>query len=169
MVTEIGIVRSPYTDRLHTPVQSSLNTGVTAELHVHPRHRIALDGLDGFDHAWLLSWLGDPDDDAGRPLRNVPFLLRRAPQLIGAFASRTPTRPTPIGLHLVRVVDVDLATGVLSFAGVDLTDGTAVVDVKPYVPAFDRTPEVGRSGWYEQIDLLEGATPASLEPPVGDA
>ena len=95
-------------------------------------------------------------------LRQVPFLLRRQPREIGILATRGPRRINPIGLSLVRVLEVGRTT--VSFAGVDLVDGTPVVDIKPFVVRFDRPGGDIRCGWFDTVELDDGATPASLDP-----
>jgi tRNA-Thr(GGU) m(6)t(6)A37 methyltransferase TsaA len=159
----IGVVRSSRTDLAHTPVQSSLNADEIGTIELNPAYADGLDGLAEFDHAWLLTWLDRNDRRVPPPMRQVPFLLRRQPKEVGVFATRGPRRVNPLGLSLIRVVEVSGA--VVRFGGVDLVDGTPVVDLKPYVSALDRPPGVQRCGWFDQITLPLGATPASLDPP----
>jgi len=71
----------------------------------------------------------------------VPF-LDKTPH--GVFATRAPRRPNAIGLSILRLVAVDGTT--LTVEDVDILDGTPVLDIKPYVPAFDAYPDE-RSGW----------------------
>lgn len=162
----IGTVRTAYTDRAHTPVQSSLNPSDVGRVVLAEPYRNGLDGLAGFDFAWLLTWLApDPADPVPPTMRQVPFLLASAPRPIGLFAMRGPRRPNPIGLHLVRVVR--LHEDGFEFAGVDMLDGTPVLDVKPYVAALDTPPGTAldapvRSGWFDTADLSAAHTPASL-------
>jgi tRNA-Thr(GGU) m(6)t(6)A37 methyltransferase TsaA len=162
----IGVVRSARTDPAYTPVQSSLNPDEDAAVHIDAAFADGLDGLDGFDYAWLLTWLARPDDPPARsaPLRHVPFLLRRQPREIGIFATRGPRRINPIGLSLIRVLEV--SGSIVRFSGVDVVDRTPVVDLKPYVTAFDRPPTAPRCGWLDEVTLPVGATPASLRPPT---
>ena len=164
----IGVVRSAHTDPAHTPVQSGLNPDEEAALEIDDAYADGLDGLAEFDFAWLLTWLGGSPQDAGGavPLRQVPYLLRSQPKEIGIFATRGPRRVNPIGLSLIRVLGVTGAN--VRFSGVDLVDGTPVIDVKPYVTAFDRPPTVIRCGWFDDVALPMGATPASLERPPPD-
>ena len=84
---------------------------------------------------------------------------------MGIFAMRGPRRPSPIGLSLVRIVAVTDAG--LTFAGVDMVDGTPLLDLKPYVTAFDRPDGEVRCGWFDETDLPTGATPASLREQPG--
>jgi tRNA-Thr(GGU) m(6)t(6)A37 methyltransferase TsaA len=65
----------------------------------------------------------------------------------GLFATRTPRRPNPIGFSVVRLDDVTGAT--LTIAGVDMLDGTPILDIKPYVPGIDAREEC-RIGWLEE-------------------
>lgn len=77
---------------------------------------------------------------------------------MGVFATRGPRRVNPIGLSLIQLLQV---TGqVIRFAGVDLLDGTPVIDVKPYVTRFDRPPGDPRCGWFDEITITDGSTPA---------
>jgi len=158
-VTSIGVVRSPYTVRDDTPLQSGLNSDVRAVVEVDPAYADALEGLDGFDYAWLLTWL-DHEAHASPAMRQVPSFLQREGREIGLFAMRGPRRINPVGLSLVRVVEV--APPNLTFAGVDLLDGTVVIDIKPYVTAFDAPPSTPRCGWFDEVDLPASATRRSL-------
>jgi tRNA (adenine37-N6)-methyltransferase len=76
------------------------------------------------------------------------------------FATRGPRRVNPVGLSLVRLLPAD--GRVVRFAGVDLVDGTPIVDIKPYVVPFDRPDGVPRSGWIDGLDLTEDITPRGL-------
>jgi tRNA-Thr(GGU) m(6)t(6)A37 methyltransferase TsaA len=159
----IGVVRSSYTETESTPIQARLNSGEEATVEIAPEYAPGLDGLEGFDYVWLLTWLHWPRADAGPPLlRHTPFLLRRQRRQMGIFATRGPRRVNPIGLSLVRLVAV--SGPVIRFAGVDLIDGTPVLDVKPYVTRFDRPPGEPRCGWFDGIDISDGATPGGLAP-----
>jgi tRNA (adenine37-N6)-methyltransferase len=159
----IGTIRSQYTDTEHTPIQARLNVAAEALIEVDPRYADGLDGLAGFDFGWLLTWLHRPRD-ADRPprLRHVPFLLRAQQRQIGIFATRGPRRVNPIGLSLVRLASVDGTT--VRFSGVDLIDGTPVLDIKPYVTRFDRPPGEPSCGWFDEIPIIDGSTPAGLGP-----
>ena len=75
----------------------------------------------------------------------VPAFLDDEPR--GTFATRSPRRPNPIGLSLVAIQQVEPAAIVV--AGLDLLDGTPILDVKPYVPLFDRPEGAIRHGWFE--------------------
>jgi tRNA-Thr(GGU) m(6)t(6)A37 methyltransferase TsaA len=160
----IGVVRTGRHELENTPIQAGLNRAEHGTVEITTEFADGLDGLDGFDYAWLITWLDRPDQPERPPrLRHVPFLLRSQGREVGIFATRGPRRVNPVGLSLVKLIDV---TGTqITFAGVDLLDGTPVLDLKPYVTRFDRPPGEPRCGWFNQVALPEGATPAKLGPP----
>lgn len=146
----IGHVRTRYAERRSTPTQAPYNAAETAELVVLAEFAAGLRGLEGFDYAWLLAWF---DRLAGEPPRieEVPHPLGGTGQSFGAFATRSPARPNNIGLSRVRILGVEGDR--VRFAGVDLMDGTPVLDVKPFMPAVDIPPEgrAVRSGWTDRL------------------
>ena len=126
----IGVVRSPYATLDDMPLQTVAAPDVEARVELIPAVHGALLDLDGFSHLWLLVHLHV--GDGWRPVV-VPY-LDTVPH--GVLATRSPRRPNPIGLSLVELATVEPA--VLHVRGIDLLDGTPVLDVKPYVPLFDR-------------------------------
>jgi tRNA (adenine37-N6)-methyltransferase len=158
----IGVVRTAHAELATTPIQAGLNRAEQGTLEVADTYAEGLDGLEGFGYAWLLTWLHGPGEPAGHPpLRQVPFLLRSRPRRVGIFATRGPRRVNPIGLSLVQVLEV--TGGTVRFAGVDLVDGTPVIDIKPYVARFDRPPGDPPCGWFDEVTISDGATPAGLD------
>jgi tRNA-Thr(GGU) m(6)t(6)A37 methyltransferase TsaA len=160
--TVIGIVRTGRATPENTPIQAALNRAERGTIEIDPRYQDGLEGLDGFSHAWLLSWLHRPHDTTAGPvpLRQVPFLLRPQQRKIGVFATRGPRRVNPLGLSLIELIEV--AGTIVHFAGVDLIDGTPVIDLKPYVGRFDRPAGEPRNGWFDQVTIEEEITPADL-------
>ena len=160
----IGVVRTAHMEPVTTPIQAELNRAEHGTIEIDDRYREGLDGLAEFDYAWLLTWLHrqtEPGDTP--PLRQVPFLLRAQQRQKGIFATRGPRRINPIGLSLIRLLDVAGLT--IRFAGVDLVDSTPVVDLKPYVTRFDQPAGDPRCGWFDHVTISEGITPAELTPP----
>ncbi|MGE3285247.1 MAG: tRNA (N6-threonylcarbamoyladenosine(37)-N6)-methyltransferase TrmO [Pseudonocardia sp.] len=151
----IGHVRSARTDPATTPIQSLRNPAEEAAVEMLPDYAAGLDGLAEFDHAWLLTWLGGAPPPA-EDLRVVPFLLGHTGERVGVFATRHPARPNPIGLSVVRLLRIEGHH--LHFAGVDLCDGTPVLDVKPWeqhldIPRYAEGPDAVaaiRGGWYHR-------------------
>lgn len=78
------------------------------------------------------------------------------------FATRAPNRPSPIGLTCVALGGVDVAAGVVHVRGIDLLDGTPIVDIKPYLPQVDAWPDAGH-GWLEPY-LRAGVEPRLKKP-----
>jgi tRNA (adenine37-N6)-methyltransferase len=136
----IGVVRSPYAALDGMPLQTVASPEVEATVALHERVHGVLRDLDGFSHLWLIVHLHRVD---GWAPEVVPFLDEDRPR--GVLATRSPRHPNPIGLSLVELVAVE--AGALRIRGVDLLDGTPVLDVKPYVPLFDARENV-RTGWF---------------------
>lgn len=168
----VGRVVSAFTDASLTPIQAQRDRHSPGRVHVDAAYRSGLAGLSGFDYVFLVTYLDRPPPSHADPetWSVVPFLLGRTPRAVGTFATRHPLRPNPIGLSLVRVTGVD-ADG-FDFGGVDLLDGTPVLDIKPWVPAFDtpQPPESRvRTGWYDEAVLGQtGTSPAELGSPSGE-
>ena len=135
----IGHVRSPFTTLEGMPLQTVAATGVAGSVVLEDEFAPALRDLAGFSHAWLIVDLHRAQ--ASDATTALPF-LDGEPR--GVFATRAPRRPNPLGLSLVEVVRIEGPTIVID--GVDLVDGTPVLDVKPYVPLFDAR-ETERVGW----------------------
>jgi tRNA-Thr(GGU) m(6)t(6)A37 methyltransferase TsaA len=107
---------------------------------IHVRWRQGLADLAGFERVWLLWW-------ADRALPGTPLVRPfRDDRERGVFATRSPTRPNPIGMSCVRLLAVE--DDRFAFAGVDMLDGTPLIDIKPYVWRWDAFPGI-RSGWYD--------------------
>jgi tRNA (adenine37-N6)-methyltransferase len=154
----IGVVRSDHHDLENTPIQAGVNRAEQAVIEIDPKFADGLAELTGFDCAWMLTWLHRHEGAGRPPLRQVPFLLRSQQRKIGIFATRGPRRINPIGLSLIQILDV---TGTsVTFAGVDVVDGTPVIDLKPYVTRFDRPAGDPRCGWFDQVSIDERDTSA---------
>ena len=136
--TPIGIVRSPFRDPRNMPIQPLGARGVRGTVELDPACAAGLKDLAGFSRIILLYHFHRSE---GYALEVVPF-LDKTPH--GVFATRAPRRPNALGLSILKLVAVDGAT--LTIEDVDILDGTPVVDIKPYVPAFDAYPDE-RSGW----------------------
>ena len=157
-------MRTAHTELATTPIQAGLNRAEHGAIEIADSYWEGLDGLADFDYAWLLTWLHElAEPGCDPPLRQVPFLLRAQQRKMGIFATRGPKRINPIGLSLIQLLDV---TGTaIRFAGVDLLDGTPVIDLKPYVTRFDRPAGDARCGWFDHVPISDGVTPAQLSHP----
>ena len=153
--TEIGRVASPFRERFGIPRQAALIPNAIARVVFTADVRDALEGLDGFSHAWLLYRFHTIAPDHAKAKVRPPRL--DGATRVGALATRSPHRPNPIGLSLVEIVsvDVDAAEPTLRFRGCDLLDQTPILDVKPYVEYADRPQTPVRSGWLGDVPRPE--------------
>ena len=139
-LSPIGIINTPYKSIEGMPIQPAGASGVEGRIEVFEEFAAGLEDLDGFSHVILLYQF---HESSGYDLSIVPFLDDKPH---GLFATRAPRRPNPIGLAIVRLNRVANAT--LQISNVDMLDGTPLLDIKPYVPAFDQ-PGEARAGWIE--------------------
>lgn len=135
----IGVIRSPFTDRRKTPIQPSRSQAI-GQVEIFPQFIEGLQDVEGFSHIFLLYVF---HRSSGYTLQVKPFL---DDQMRGLFATRYPCRPNPIGLSVVRLLARH--ANELEIEGVDVLDGTPLLDIKPYMPEFDIRKDV-RSGWYD--------------------
>jgi tRNA-Thr(GGU) m(6)t(6)A37 methyltransferase TsaA len=142
----IGWVRSPYRRRFGTPQQASaVDSDSEATLELDPTRvpEAAVRDLAGVERLWVLSYL-DRSGTWGALVRPP-----RGPRVRRSlFATRSPDRPNPIGLSAVQLLRIEGLT--LHVRGVDLLDGTPILDLKPYIPYADAFPE-SRAGWIDEI------------------
>ena len=135
----IGVIHSPFTDKAQTPIQPTRSQAV-GTVEIYPEFTGGLQDLEGFSHIILLYIFHQSE---GFTLQVKPFL---DDQDHGLFATRHPCRPNPIGLS---IVELQAKRGnELEIKGVDVLDGTPLLDIKPYIPDFDIQERV-RTGWYE--------------------
>ncbi|NJD39924.1 MAG: tRNA (N6-threonylcarbamoyladenosine(37)-N6)-methyltransferase TrmO [Geobacter sp.] len=154
----IGILRSPYTRRIDAPHQSTVVQGTESGVPVLATLELAawldeqvLQDLAGFERIWLLfafhlseGWKNTVKPPRGGPKR-------------GVLATRSPHRPNGIGLSAVELLKVEGHT--LQLRGVDLLDGTPVLDIKPYIPYADAFPG-SKAGWIDELDAEQGRNSA---------
>ena len=125
----IGTIRTPHDTRV--PRQGGRRLDMEGEVIVRSEYREGLADLEGFSHLVLLFWLHRSE---GYSLEVTPH-LDTEPR--GLFSTRSPRRPNPIGLTVVRLLEVNAGEGRLKVAGVDMLDGTPLLDIKPHVPSWD--------------------------------
>jgi len=139
----IGRIQSCFTEKFGIPRQPGLVPEARAVLEILPPYDRpeAFRGLATFSHIWLLFVFHGLDRDKWRPTVRPPRLGGN--QRVGVFASRSGFRPNPIGQSVVALLDVrsENSTITLHLGGVDLLDGTPVLDIKPYVPYSDSIPQ----------------------------
>ncbi|MGE3261592.1 MAG: tRNA (N6-threonylcarbamoyladenosine(37)-N6)-methyltransferase TrmO [Bacteriovoracia bacterium] len=144
----IGFVSTCFKEKFGTPRQSLLVSEAKGilKLNPDPLYPDALNQLEGFSHVWLVFVFHQHLGQAWRPKISPP---RLEIDKVGVFASRAPHRPNPIGISAVKLDRIDLSAegGIeVHLSGVDLLDGTPVLDIKPYIPYADSIPEA-IAGW----------------------
>ncbi len=136
----IAHIRSLFADKFGVPRQGNLAPHVISEIVFEPQFRNpdCIRGIEGFSHLWLI-WDFHCNENAGwSPTVRPPRLGGNT--RVGVFATRSPFRPNPLGLSVVKLISVD-AGPVLRVSGADMVDGTPIYDIKPYVPYADSIPE----------------------------
>lgn len=134
----IGIIHSPFKESKGTPIQPASAKGIKGTIEIFPEYAEGLKDLEGFSHIILIYHfhLSKPPS-----LMVQPFLEKA---LHGVFATRSPSRPNPIGISTVKLLSVE--NHVLFVENLDIIDGTPLLDIKPYVPEFDKK-EIVKIGW----------------------
>jgi tRNA (adenine37-N6)-methyltransferase len=137
----IGVIRTPYKMAVGTPIQTVYGKGIEGDVIIDEEYEPALTDIEGFERLWLVYWM----DRAG-PFKPhvVPY---RDDREHGLFATRSPCRPNPIGMSVVRLLGRQ--GRILRVADLDMLDETPLIDIKPYVLIFDvHVPSA--AGWLEQ-------------------
>ena len=135
----IGTIHSPFSEVLGMPIQTVGARGIAGSIEILPEYAAGLKDVEGFSHLILIYHL---HLIRGFALEVTPFLDVHTH---GIFATRSPHRPNPIGLSVVRLVRAE--SNVIHIEDVDILDGTPLLDLKPYVPAFD-SHLADHIGWF---------------------
>jgi tRNA (adenine37-N6)-methyltransferase len=140
----IGLVRSPFAERMSAPRQPRAAERVqgTLELYRDAGFEHALEDLQSFRFIWVLFWFHK--NQTFRPKVLPPRSDRRR----GVFSTRSPYRPNPIGMSAVELLGIEKLT--LRVQGLDILDGTPILDLKPYVPYTDSIPGAD-NGWLDEV------------------
>ncbi len=141
----IGVVRSPFRELAETPRQPRVAEDVAGVIELYPGRGFedAIADLAQLTHVWVLFWFHR--SEGWRPKVKPPRDDRKR----GVFATRAPHRPNPIGLSVMRIERVEGLS--VHVRGVDVVDGTPVLDLKPYLAYTDAVPDAGH-GWLEVAD-----------------
>jgi len=141
IVKPIGIIHTPFKEPKGTPIQPTGARDIEGTVEVFPDYADGLRDLDGFSHLYLLFYCHLSKEHS---LLVKPFL---DDSLHGVFATRSPSRPNPIGMSIVRLTKIE--RNLLQIRDVDMVDGTPLLDIKPYIPDVDNRETV-RIGWLEK-------------------
>ena len=154
----IGVVRTAASTKVEAPRQPRASEGAVGTIELFPQRNFehALEDLAGWERLWVVFWFHL--NPGWRPKVRPP---RSSSGRKGVFATRSPHRPNPLGLSVVRLERVDGLT--LHILDVDMVDGTPVLDIKPYVPYTDAWP-TARSGWLDDLPGRADATDRGTTP-----
>ncbi len=140
----IGEIHTPFREAAGTPIQTVYGQDIQGRIELKESYAAALDDIEGFERLWLIYWM---DRVGAYKPKIVPYRDNREH---GLFATRSPSRPNPIGMSVVRLLRREGST--LYVLDMDILDGTKLLDIKPYVPAFDSHP-VSRAGWVDNAGV----------------
>ncbi len=136
---QIGVVHSPFKTKEETPIQP-FKSGATGEVEVFKDFAEGLEGIEQFSHVILVYYFHKIKDER---LKVKPYLENK---IHGVYATRHPHRPNHLGVSVVDLVKRE--KNILVVKHIDILDGTPLLDIKPYISAFDKRENV-RNGWLE--------------------
>ncbi|RLB56756.1 MAG: tRNA (N6-threonylcarbamoyladenosine(37)-N6)-methyltransferase TrmO [Deltaproteobacteria bacterium] len=156
--TPIGVAKTPFTERADAPRQPRAAEGVSGQIVLYSGkgYEDALADIEQWDYLWVLFVF---DRNVGRPFR-PKVLPPRSETKRGVFATRSPHRPNPIGMSVVRLESVHGLT--LNIRDLDILDGSPILDIKPYLAWSDAIPGAS-AGW---LDAPAGGTEGRPDDPA---
>jgi tRNA-Thr(GGU) m(6)t(6)A37 methyltransferase TsaA len=145
-IAPIGLIHTPFKQATGTPIQGVAGKCAEGIVELQAEYVEGLRDLAEFERVWLIYFL-DRASDAQIVVQPYMDVAVR-----GIFATRSPARPNYIGISVVRLLSIEKNR--LLVADVDMLDGTPLLDIKPYVPAFDSFAP-SREGWYANKSAAE--------------
>ncbi len=146
-IRPIAVIHTDFTDKFGIPRQSGRVPELKGTIVMEPEYRVpeAFRGIEDYSHLWLLFDFSASHRETWSPTVRPPRLGGN--QRVGVFATRSPFRPNPIGLSCVKLDGICFTDEgpVLQVSGVDLLDGTPILDIKPYLPYTDSIPAASGS------------------------
>ncbi len=138
---QIATIKSPFNKLDNMPIQPRGAKDIIATIEFKKEFQEGLKDLDGFSHVYLIYYFHKVKE---HKLQVVPFNdLTNHPR--GVFSTRTPMHPNSIGLSVVELVSVK--DNIVTIKGIDILDGTPLLDIKPYIENFDKIEGDTKSGW----------------------
>ncbi|MFX1366156.1 MAG: tRNA (N6-threonylcarbamoyladenosine(37)-N6)-methyltransferase TrmO [Promethearchaeota archaeon] len=134
----IGIIHTPFKTLKSIPIQSVMSNQ-QGTIEIFHKFKSSLKDLLGFSHIYSLYFFDMVKLPV--PLQSKPFLDN---DVKGVFATRTPFRPNPIGISILKILDIK--ENIIEVNNVDILDGTPILDLKPYIPQFDNV-KTKKIGW----------------------
>ena len=136
----IGFIKTPYKNKEGMPIQPTGAQGVKGTIEIEAEYTEGLKDLDGFSHIILIYHF---HLSKTYELSIKPFM---DDNLHGIFSTRAPKRPNPIGLTVVKLVEIK--DNLVHIENIDVIDGTPLIDIKPFIPDVD-SPDVQKLGWLQ--------------------
>ncbi len=142
-IKPIARIHTDFSEKFGVPRQAGLAPSLTGKIVFEPEYRNvrAVRELDGFSHIWLIWEFSQCSDSKFSPTVRPPRLGGN--RRVGVFASRSPFRPNRLGLSCVKIEKIETdgeKAPIITVSGVDMTDGTPIYDIKPYIPIADCIP-----------------------------
>lgn len=142
-IKPIARIYTDFSEKFGVPRQAGLAPSLTGKIVFEPEYRNvrAVKELDGFSHIWLIWEFPQCSDSKFSPTVRPPRLGGN--RRVGVFASRSPFRPNRLGLSCVKIEKIETGgenAPIITVSGVDMTDGTPIYDIKPYIPIADCIP-----------------------------
>lgn len=168
-ITPVAYIRNGFTDKFGIPRQPLRDSRIESRIVFCEPFRVpeALRGIEGYSHLWLLWGFHNNRRTQWSPTVRPPRLGGN--QRVGVFATRSPVRPNPIGLTVIRLLRVEKGREgyELIISGADMQDGTPVYDIKPYIAYADAVPDA-RCGFVDEVEfpLLEVVWPDDIRSSV---
>jgi len=141
LLKQIATIKSPFNNLENMPVQPRGAKDIVATIEFKKEFQDGLKDLDGFSHVYLIYYFHKVKE---HKLQVVPFNDNTNTKR-GVFSTRTPMHPNSIGLSIVELVSVK--DNIVTIKGVDILDGTPLIDIKPYIDNFDKIEGDVKSGW----------------------
>lgn len=107
-------------------------------LQVNKDYLKGLQGLDGFSNIDVIWWFDKCDNNDERKVLEVKKPYKKAPEVLGVFATRSPQRPNPIALSIAEITHIDYEAGRIYITYIDAMNNSSILDIKPYTPSVDR-------------------------------
>lgn len=142
----IGVIHSPYQTKEECPIQGVYTSESFGSVELRPEHAEGLQDIETFSHIYLIYHF----DRAGEIKYVRPTFLDDNEH--GVYASRHPCRPNGIGMSIVRLISRE--NNILHIDGVDVLDGTPLLDIKPYIPRHD-IMEDANEGWIANVQFRQ--------------
>lgn len=146
-LTPIGKFKSCYTEKFATPRGSGVSPSSWGVIEIASRYECqeSFFRLSEFSHLWVIFFFHKNTNQKFKSRIRPPRLLGES---VGVFASRSPHRPNSMGLSVVKIEKIE--KNLIYVSGIDILDGTPVLDIKPYIPEYDCMP-MAEKGWTQDI------------------